>query len=92
MDVDHNAKIADFGVSALSTEDKDIMKDTKGTYFFMAPEVLDKTKAAKGYSGRLADVWSLGVTLWTFCYLELPFIGIGEEVNEMTAMEIAQHI
>ena len=35
----------------------------------MAPEILDPDKIKKGVNGKLADIWSLGVTLYSFIYL-----------------------
>jgi len=43
-----------------------------GTYQFMSPEALS-SKDKKGFSGKAADIWSLGVTFYSFFFLELPF-------------------
>lgn len=47
----------------------------EGTYFFMPPEMLNSETAKKGYSGRAADIWSLGVTFYCFAFMDLPFNG-----------------
>lgn len=40
----------------------------------MAPECLrDKKTDKKGYSGQLADIWSLGVVFYCVLELKLPF-------------------
>ena len=39
----------------------------------MAPESLKSTPGENGYSGTKADIWSLGVSLYSYTYLELPF-------------------
>ena len=41
----------------------------------MAPEALSKENAKKGYNGKKADVWSLGITFFSFIFLQLPFYG-----------------
>ena len=46
---------------------------TEGTYHFMAPESLKSTPGENGYSGTKADIWSLGISLFSFTFLELPF-------------------
>lgn len=48
----------------------------------MAPETLN---SKKGYSGKSADLWSLGITFYVFFYLRLPFhnsslLGIVKEI------------
>lgn len=63
-----NIMIADFGVSVIM-KNSDILTSTDGTYYFMAPEVLDKDKSISGYSGKSADIWSLGITLYCFAFL-----------------------
>ena len=73
MDSEGRAKLADFGVSTLiDNENDDKMKNMAGTYQFMSPETLS-SKSKKGYSGKTADIWSLGITFYSFHYLELPF-------------------
>ena len=50
------------------------MNCTKGTYHFMAPEVMN-LKKGENYDPFKADIWSLGVTMYCFAYLNLPFSG-----------------
>ncbi|EGR32237.1 protein kinase domain protein, partial [Ichthyophthirius multifiliis] len=69
-----NPKMADFGVSAISDKG-DNLQGNEGTYFFMPPEALNKESAKKGYSGKKADIWALGVTFFSFAFLQLPFYG-----------------
>ncbi len=81
--VDDAAKLADFGVSALANDD-DKLKSTEGTYFFMAPEALDKEAAKTGFSGIKADIWSLGITFYAFIYLKLPYYSANiYKINEV---------
>lgn len=63
--------IADFGVSLLCENGDDATGGNVGTLPFKPPEAHD----ARGgqYSGKAADVWSLGVTLFQVVYGELPF-------------------
>ena len=46
---------------------------TEGTYHFMAPEACDPD--IDQYSGRAADVWALGVTLYALLFNKCPFWG-----------------
>ena len=50
-------KICDFGLSALGS---DLLTSRCGTQQYMAPEVL---MGDKGYDGKKADIFSLGVLL-----------------------------
>lgn len=55
-------------------EGVDLFRGSAGTHHFMAPEVCKRVRE-EGYSGRKADVWSLGCCLYTMAYLEPPFSG-----------------
>ena len=41
----------------------------------MAPEMLAKSASKNGYDGKAADIWSLGITLYCFYYLDIPYKG-----------------
>ena len=70
---DHQAKIIDFGVSKVLETEDDTVKQTEGTYHFMPPEACDPD--IDEYSGKAADVWALGVTLFALLYNKCPFWG-----------------
>jgi [calcium/calmodulin-dependent protein kinase] kinase len=40
----------------------------------MAPEMLASVNP-EGYSGKAADIWSFGVTMFAFSFLKIPFSG-----------------
>ncbi|XP_019229898.1 PREDICTED: serine/threonine-protein kinase SAPK1-like isoform X2 [Nicotiana attenuata] len=61
-------KICDFGYSK-STVFHSQPKSTVGTPAYVAPEILTK----KEYDGKLADVWSCGVTLYVMLVGAYPF-------------------
>ena len=61
-------KICDFGYSKNSLIDSD-PKSTVGTPAYIAPEVLER----KPYDGKMADVWSCGVTLFVMLGGRYPF-------------------
>eukprot|EP00850_Spirogloea_muscicola_P000453 SM000002S05533 [mRNA] locus=s2:618808:620427:+ [translate_table: standard] len=61
-------KICDFGYSKSSLLHSQ-PKSTVGTPAYIAPEVLSK----KEYDGKIADVWSCGVTLYVMLVGAYPF-------------------
>ncbi|KAJ7522826.1 hypothetical protein O6H91_18G028500 [Diphasiastrum complanatum] len=61
-------KICDFGYSKSSVLHSQ-PKSTVGTPAYIAPEVLSK----KEYNGKIADVWSCGVTLYVMLVGGYPF-------------------
>lgn len=77
LDKDDNLKISDFGLSAFSlssggethTPVQQLLHTTCGTPNYVAPEVL----ADRGYDGKAADVWSIGVILYVLLAGFLPF-------------------
>lgn len=69
-----NLNIADFGVSVL-LEGEDVMSKCAGTYHFMCPESGKNNAHSAGFSGKRADIWALGVTLFAFTFLNVPFDG-----------------
>ena len=60
-----NTKLCDFGVSE-KFETSDIMTKTAGTYHFFPPECCDPE--IDEYSGKIADIWALGVTLYCMIF------------------------
>ena len=75
VDPEHNChlmKICDFGMS--KGEGDSMCKSYVGTYSYRPPEIF----AGRGfgqYSGKKADVWSLGVVLYLMKYYRWPFGG-----------------
>lgn len=75
MTLDGNIKVVDFGVSydfAGDANTTGYVRDTKGSWPFWAPEMIDN-QSANAYSAYAADVWAAGVCLWIFIYGTLPF-------------------
>ena len=72
---ENHAKLIDFGVSKVleDSAQPDTVKQTEGTYHFMPPEACDPD--IDEYSGKAADVWALGVTLFALLYNKCPFWG-----------------
>jgi serine/threonine protein kinase len=62
-----DVRLIDFGLSKASK--KKNMQTVAGTPFYMAPEVLNENYGSK------ADIWSLGVLLYTLVSGYLPFQG-----------------
>lgn len=64
-------KIGDFSVSQACEDDNDMLRRSPGTPVFTAPEcILGVT-----YSGKAADTWAVGVTLYCMILGEYPFLG-----------------
>lgn len=72
LDENGKAKFADFG-SAVILKENDLFSDVVGTQYFQAPECCDPE--IKQYSGKAADIWALGVTLYSLLFNKLPFWG-----------------
>lgn len=66
-------KIADLGVSNEFDGADAFLTSTAGTPAFTAPESLSQQPGEPPYSGRLADIWSLGVTLYCLVFGRIPF-------------------
>ncbi len=73
LDEHHNVKIIDFGFSIFAAADQRL-KIFCGTPSYMAPEIVSK----KEYFGQPADMWSLGILLYTMLCGTFPFRGAGE--------------
>lgn len=76
LDGQDNAKVADFGLAAVyqhMNEDARYLRHTKvGSVMYAAPEVLTSTAQA-GYDAAAADMWSLGIILFSMLSGTLPF-------------------
>ena len=70
----NSAKLGDFG-SAIEVNQKECkIRGSEGTFHFMAPECLKSDGNEDGFfDGRLGDIWSLGVSLYSMAFLKLPF-------------------
>ena len=68
---DSSVKIADFGQSQFMKHGDDTLHQTLGTPAFLAPEICEGGQ----YQGRAADIWALGVSLYSFVYGQMPFQG-----------------
>ena len=74
---DGRAVISDFGVSRVQPNRSDMCVGSPGTPTYTAPEVW----SANSYQGRLADVWSLGVTLHAMVFGCLPYSAESQTVK-----------
>ncbi|KAJ2828039.1 hypothetical protein FBU31_003015, partial [Coemansia sp. 'formosensis'] len=69
---DDTLKISDFGESTFHDHNNDKVHGSSGTPAFMAPELC---QGVGEVSGEAADLWSLGICLYSFIYGTLPFHG-----------------
>lgn len=70
LDDDNNIRIIDFGFSTCIPLDRKV-KMFCGTPSYMAPEIVNKTE----YCGPPADIWALGVLLFTLLCGGFPYRG-----------------
>jgi len=66
-------KIADLGVSNEFDGTDALLTNTAGTPAFTPPESISHKPGDEPYSGKTADIWSLGVTLFSLVYGKVPF-------------------
>ena len=59
--------IADFGCSEIY-DPKKKLTNTVGTYHFMPPESFSEDEKSPGFDGKIADIWSVGVTLYCMAF------------------------
>ena len=71
---DGTVKISDFGVSGLGR----VRLDSAGTPAFTAPEVV----SGYAHDGQIADVFSLGATIFCIKFNRPPFVGRGASKNQ----------
>lgn len=65
-------KIVDFGVSEMFQKDSEMLTaKSAGSPAFLPPELC--VAGHGGISGRAADIWSMGVTLYCLRYGHIPF-------------------
>uniref|UniRef100_A0A7S3S995 Protein kinase domain-containing protein n=1 Tax=Emiliania huxleyi TaxID=2903 RepID=A0A7S3S995_EMIHU len=76
LDEEDNAKVADFGLAAVYKNvvgDASYLQHTKvGSVMYAAPEVLTSSSRT-GYNAASADMWSLGIVLFSMLSGTLPF-------------------
>ncbi|XP_952085.1 ser/thr protein kinase, putative [Theileria annulata] len=86
----------DFGESEFMTEDGKV-KGSRGTYYFLAPEVLEINSSTLSIpdsfeivelwiidenDGNAIDMWALGITLWILYFRNFPFYGNSGSIYE----------
>ncbi|KJK77652.1 hypothetical protein H634G_07391 [Metarhizium anisopliae BRIP 53293] len=80
---DEVLKIVDFGVSEMFDKPENMrISKSAGSPAFMPPELCGKHQEV---SGKAADIWSMGVTLYCLKYGKIPF-------NRPTVLEIYEAI
>ncbi|KAJ0233250.1 Mitogen-activated protein kinase kinase kinase 9 [Hirschfeldia incana] len=72
VDTSGAVKLADFGLAKVSRLND--IKSSKGTPFWMAPEVINP-KRTEGY-GSSADIWSLGCTVLEMLTQKIPYFDL----------------
>lgn len=65
---DGSSKLCDFGISLVMSPGE-LVFDQSGTPAYIAPELL----RGRGYNGFKADIWNLGITLYTMLTGTIPF-------------------
>lgn len=75
LDSNMNIKLADFGFCMQTKSHNMLLSTPCGSPFYAAPEIV----AGQMYDGKKADVWSLGVVLYTMATASLPWTSTVEE-------------
>jgi serine/threonine protein kinase len=68
LDDNFNPKVADFGLCSLSKSNK-LLKTPCGSPLYAPPEIIQN----QSYDGKAADIWSLGILLYTMVTGTLPW-------------------
>ena len=75
-------------------QEEDTLLKHRGTMRFFAPECF-KPKGQQNtqyYSGRAADVWAMGMTIWVLAFNEMPFNpangDIGQAIMDLNLPEL----
>ena len=77
IDSDDNIRLADFGVSrSFRGEASDRIGDNAGSEAYHSPEACN-VRQGQTYSGKAADLWACGVTLYQMIFKKLPFVHQG---------------
>lgn len=84
VDENNQCKLADFGTASIIGEN-DILIGARGTYEFLAPECCDP--GSKNFSGKGADVWALGATIYCLAFNEVPFQSNGTGMSVLKAIQ-----
>ncbi|MFO1078703.1 MAG: serine/threonine-protein kinase [Planctomycetota bacterium] len=66
------ARVGDYGLSKLVTQSRNSLSFSRGTPYYMAPEMLQRRGDAR------SDIYSLGVILFECLYGDVPFRGDSE--------------
>lgn len=74
IDSDDNIRLADFGVSRFFRGmDSDHVSDNAGSEAYFCPEAWC-IHEGETYSGKAADLWACGITLYQMIFKKLPFL------------------
>ncbi|KAF9402103.1 hypothetical protein BGX21_011210, partial [Mortierella sp. AD011] len=87
LDAQNNIKLIDFGFTR-ECESKKLLESYCGSAAYTAPEII----VGKKYSGPEADIWSLGVILYTLLAGYLPFDDDSEAVVQDKIIELDYEI
>ena len=72
---DNILKLSDFGL-ARETNHEVTMSSQKGTYQYMAPELIDTNESNLAYYSRFADIYAYGMLVLEICTRKPPYTGM----------------
>lgn len=90
IDENLDIKLSDFGSTWLFYGENDQISEAKGTSYFLAPESIFSPSAAQKYnnynyfSGRLYDVWTIGLTIYVLVFNSLPYKPNSKGMSDIT--------
>lgn len=88
------AKLGDYDLvqKGVREENKVVIHYVDGTTYFKAPETFS---CPNGLDGAAVDIWGAGITLWIWCFNELPLLNTDDcqlEIEELDVIALLKKV